>query len=185
VTYPEFIAEIKAKLGYEIPDEPIIVDTCENCGKAPHDGRCKRTYNPNYVPPYDVEGQELGYKNGSFIALLWKNPLDTWRRSEHQRHVPLQTLLLKWEIGTTSEERGFRPSDDNTEPAWEHLDAILEHFYPNITYLRYKALMKEAQSGTFVLNEYYGNSATFTCRLLGLRDLWKFIQNDQKRLESK
>jgi hypothetical protein len=57
------------------------------------------------------------------------------------------------------------------------LDAILEVVWPEITYLQYKALVREAgvKTESYTVNEYYGNSTNYVYMTVKLGDLYKAI----------
>jgi hypothetical protein len=62
------------------------------------------------------------------------------------------------------------------EPEWTVLDTILEHFCPNITYLKYKKLMSLVNSDSSEDGDYYGNTSIYTIRILKFEDLYNFLK---------
>ena len=114
-----------------------------------------------------------------------KNPERNWRNEEDEKFVP--ALILCWESGGThgegdwlaGEGRSVSYVKDSPEPMWTDLDTILEHFCPEITYLRYRKLERLVRFFTKTDNGYYGDSTTFSIKALWLKDLWKFLK-DQK-----
>jgi hypothetical protein len=57
------------------------------------------------------------------------------------------------------------------------LDEILELLWPDITYLQYKALVREAgiKTESRIQNEYYGNSTHYSYMTVKVGDLYKAI----------
>lgn len=66
-------------------------------------------------------------------------------------------------------------SNDEAEPEWKSLVEILDHFCPNISYLKYRFLMTLVTSDSYCESEYYGNSRNYAVKLLKLQDLYNFL----------
>ncbi len=69
--------------------------------------------------------------------------------------------------------------ESDPEPTLTKLDAVLEHFCPNITYLKYRFL----ESNLVYLDhrtqrEYYGNSYTYTSKNVNLKELYTYLQDN-------
>ena len=74
-------------------------------------------------------------------------------------------------------------SSGEVEPDWEDLDRILEHFCPNITHLKYKAVMRSSTTDDYEVGEYYGNSRNYALRVMKIKDLWEVL-NEKKLFEN-
>jgi len=81
--------------------------------------------------------------------------------------------------GGYGEDSNPRPYvNDNPEPIeLVELDRILELVWPEITYLQYKALVREAgvKTESYTQNEYYGNSTNYVYMTVKLGELYKAI----------
>jgi len=76
--------------------------------------------------------------------------------------------------GTKAEARESDP-----EPTLTKLDAILEHFCPSISYLKYRNL----ESNLLYLDhrsqqEYYGNSYEYTSKNINLQKLFMYLEDN-------
>lgn len=65
----------------------------------------------------------------------------------------------------------------NEEPMDEFrpLDVLLEQFYPEVSFLKYKKILNELEYYTEGYSEYYGNSTSYQCRKLDLRKIYDMI----------
>lgn len=120
----------------------------------------------------------IGYK----VPKPEKNP-DTWSRGrcELYRSVGLwnnqPSLLNVWHVGGSSGAScwGGTPEPYSTgtpEPEWDALNEILDHFCPNITYLKFRGIMAKVESGSQGEGDYYGNETMYSIRALPLRTLY-------------
>lgn len=98
------------------------------------------------------------------------------------------SLILTWSTGGISggscwggENHAY--SSGEPEPQWDDLDRILEHFCPNISFIRYKGIMRLTKTDSYSIDEYYGNSRDYAMRVLKLTDLWQSL-NDNKLFEA-
>ena len=91
-------------------------------------------------------------------------------------------FVNSWHVGGT-EGRGYwggeshSYSTGNTEPEWTDLTEILEHFCPNITFLKYKGLMSKFHSGKTGDSDYYGNESNYTYNYVFVEDLYNFLKD--------
>lgn len=153
MTYEKFLEELKS-LGFSVPEVP------------PQQKRKK--------------GEYYGYDRAYYSGIeLWGES----RCAPPWEQEP--ALILSWTTGGTSggscwgdDPRPF--TSDEPEPNWDDLDRILEHFCPNITYIRYKGVMRVAKTGTWTRNEYYGNSTNYAIRAMPIKALWEHM--NQSRL---
>jgi len=76
--------------------------------------------------------------------------------------------------GGYSDQSNYYAQQGEQEPDFIELDNLLTEICPNITYLQYKKLIAgliELQSWTE--DEYYGNSSTYSCKIINLRKLFE------------
>ena len=154
-TYEKFVEELKTELGIKVPDVPVEPE--------------KKPKSKSYRSGGFEEYADIQLYNNSSYAEPWeKEP----------------ALTLCWHTGGVSggscwggENHGY--STGEGEPEWEILDRILEHFCPNITFIRYKGIMRLSKTDSFSRGEYYGNSTDFTYRVIKLKDLWKHMVDNK------
>jgi len=177
--YVDFITAIRERLQYEIPDLPVEKEVCEKCGNDPHKGRCKQSRQQHF---YNIDSLRKGSWSGSFIALLSPTHYNYSYLAWDDTSKPVVMLLLKWETGGRT---GNCYNDEHTtytssepEPAWEHFEGILEHFCPTIAYLQVRKLERLVIRDTYTDTGYYGDSTTYALKLLPLKTLWKFLNNN-------
>ena len=86
-------------------------------------------------------------------------------------------LALKWCLGGTAGSCWGDKSSvcAESEPAWTHLEDILEHFYPNITHLQFRKLERLAKVEKCEDNDYYGGETWHAVKILTLEDLYEFL----------
>ena len=90
-------------------------------------------------------------------------------------------LINSWETGGVSggscwDSSNPQPySSGKVEPEWTELTEILEHFVPEITFLKYKALMGLTTMIEKTEHEYYGNHTDYAIRVLPLKTLYEFL----------
>ena len=75
----------------------------------------------------------------------------------------------------TSDKEAYTTGDP--EPEWDDLVKVLEHFCPNITYLRYRSIMTKVHSDSYSRNDYYGNESNDSYRYIFLEDLFKHLRD--------
>jgi hypothetical protein len=61
------------------------------------------------------------------------------------------------------------------EPPWTHLEDLLGHFCPQITFLQFRQLERLIQHSDDGYSDYYGNSTKYALKVLPLEDLWRFL----------
>jgi hypothetical protein len=151
MTYLKFIAELK-KLGFVFPTKK----------RERHE-----------IPSANIELLPPDF-----------NQIGRW----DEKDAPLSLhLLLKWESGGSRGEGNWLEGtghsvqfvSGNPEPIWEDFDTILEHFCPEITYLKYRKLERLVKFTTMTDNGYYGDSTTYSLRALALPDLHKFLKSNK------
>jgi len=107
-----------------------------------------------------------GYQHES-----WKNELD------------LSTLKgfcsEPWITGGRSGGNPWNEADrdSNAEDPKEIdlLDDFLEEYFPNITFLHYKRLMRLVKTQTWTHDEYYGNSSNYKCSYITFEDVSEYL----------
>jgi hypothetical protein len=73
--------------------------------------------------------------------------------------------------GASTESRSAEP-----EPDFQGLDKLLEVFAPTITFLQYKALLREvAVYSDRIDRDYYGNHTNYACRKVLLSRLYEWL----------
>ena len=155
--YETFIAELKT-LGFDIP-----------------------------VAPPKPKRQSYGYNHT--IKGLPYGGLILYNSMHHSEECDCEpALVLSWSTGGITggscwggENHAY--SSGEVEPDWEDLDRILEHFCPNITHLKYKAVMRASSTDDYEQNEYYGNSRNYALRVMKIKDLWQVL-NEKKLFEN-
>jgi len=120
------------------------------------------------------------------IPLIDPKGYSVYSNSDPSTFVP--ALVNKWRSGGTSGGSCWNSGSDedphysvpgDPEPAWDELDQILEHFCPDIPYLKYKKILPLTTTSETSETEYYGNSTSYTLRILKLKDLYNFLfEND-------
>jgi hypothetical protein len=66
----------------------------------------------------------------------------------------------------------------DSEPEWSDLMKVLDHFAPNISYLKFRLLMASAVgTETDQRSDYYGNETNYQCRFAFVEDLFHFLKN--------
>ncbi len=118
----------------------------------------------------DVWEGRGSYSGGSSVALYkrWYADPGKW------------ALLLKWEVGGTTGGScwGGTPEpyvSSSPEPPWTHLDDILEHFCPNITFLQFRQLERHVELTDDGYTDFYGNSTKYAMKVLPLESLYEFL----------
>lgn len=73
-----------------------------------------------------------------------------------------------WNTGNAT----YYSMDGEIEPEFTDLDTILTEIKPDITFLQYKKLINGLiTSDSYSVNEYYGNSSTYTYKKFNLKNL--------------
>lgn len=157
-SYAQFVAELKS-LGFTIPDVP----------EKPT-GRQKDKVRQRY---YDSQSE---YSYGGICLYSGSYCAEPWDKEP--------ALILSWHTGGIGggscwggENHAYSTGDP--EPEWEDLNRILEHFCPNITFIRYKGIMRKSTTDDWSRNEYYGNSTNYAMRILKLKDLWQHMVDNK------
>jgi hypothetical protein len=68
-----------------------------------------------------------------------------------------------------------RDSDAEEPKEINLLDEFLEKYYPNITFLQYKRLMRLIKNLTWTNDEYYGNSSDYKCAYITFEDISEYL----------
>ncbi len=160
ISYEDFLKEF-SKFG-KIPDKPIT-------------NKKSKEYNR-----YDLELKLNSYDD----KIQWTETNECWE----DQSVNL-VLVHSWIIGKTRSSSSWEHNDASTntyetgelEPNWDLLDNILEQYWPEISFLKYKKLMKLVKVKTQTEHEYYGNSTDYGVKLLKVEDLYNFL-NENFRL---
>jgi hypothetical protein len=93
-------------------------------------------------------------------------------------------IKVKWVVGGTTGrscwggEFKSKPIDElEDEPDFDKLDAILELFCPNITYLQYKKLTNELVKYSEYNDggDWYGNYYEYKVKTVNLKELFEYI----------
>jgi hypothetical protein len=79
-------------------------------------------------------------------------------------------------------EPHYYATPSESEPEWEMLDQILEFFCPNLSFLRYKGIMRLVNTADYSEGEYYGNPTNYSIKILKLATLWEYL-NENKLIE--
>lgn len=59
------------------------------------------------------------------------------------------------------------------EPEFTAIDAVLFEVCPNLSFLQYRKLMADVmKTDMYTIGEYYGNSTSYACKSISLRDLF-------------
>jgi len=162
-TYEQFVEELK-RIGFDVPDVPV--EPAEPKAK-------KKVPSFDYWHGRDSLQHDLCYGG---LVLYCENTynIKPWMLKP--------ALVNAWESGGVTGgscwddgDRTHRYTTGEPEPLWDDLDRILEHFCPNITYIRYKRLLAFVKTGEYTRNEYYGNSTTFAHKALYLSDLFQYL----------
>jgi hypothetical protein len=92
-------------------------------------------------------------------------------------------LRVEWSTGGVSGGSCWDSSDPHpytsNEPPAEltELDAILENFHPNVSFIQYKNLLNTlVEHGTRHENEYYGNSTDYRWKKIELEKLYDYMK---------
>lgn len=95
------------------------------------------------------------------------------------------SLTIEWLIGGQSggscwDEGPHQhyPISADEEPEFKELDTILEEYFPNLSYLKYKGLTKLIKSHEYKQNEYYGNYREYRRNYILLEDLYNFLKEN-------
>ena len=150
MTYEQFIEELETKLQISVPK---YVEPDPTKKKGWMEDYAERHW-------YDSSGYKLYHKEPA--------------------------LINSWETGGVSggscwDSSNPQPySSGKVEPEWTELTNILEIFAPEITFLKYKALMGLTKMTEKTEHEYYGNCTDYAIRVLPLKTLYEFL--DEKGL---
>lgn len=115
-------------------------------------------------------------------AIIGYDPTDRYRyRSRSHKETP--SIKIEWTIGGKTggscygtEERHYEPREADPEPDFEDLDKILEDVRPEMTYLQYKALVREVVTSTTRNDgDYYGNDDIQAVRMVDLHSLYDYL----------
>lgn len=150
-TYDEFLAELKS-IGYKVPDVPARPK--KNSGIDRH--------------PYGIE-------TGGLILMGDYDWSDPWERKP--------AFVLSWQVGGvrgggywgTKDQESYTTGDP--EPEWNDLVNVLEHFCPNISYLRFRGVMTKTKTTKHERNDYYANSTIYSVRYIFLEDLYEHLRD--------
>lgn len=90
------------------------------------------------------------------------------------------SLINAWHVGGKSGGScwGGTPTAYTTgepEPEWDALIKILDHFCPNITFLKFRGIMAKVENSTEDCGDYYGNETVYSLRILALEDLYEYL----------
>ncbi len=89
-----------------------------------------------------------------------------------------------WVIGGRSggnyENEANRDSSIEDPKEIDLLDDYLEEYFPNITVIRYKRLMRLVQYQNWTENEYYGNTSDYKCAFITFEDIAEYLSNLNK-----
>lgn len=103
------------------------------------------------------------------------------------------TLYVEWRTGGVAGGSCWNDGEDDIyydiepdeEPKFTYLHTILEKFYPDITYLQYRALESNCVSiEDRHETDYYGNSNKYRRKTLDLRKLHDFLSSLKKNAEN-
>lgn len=127
-------------------------------------------FNYNLALPESEEFWPQTYADGSNVGVYQPYPISE----------PKFALFLKWSVGGVRGRScwGGTPEayvSTDPEPAWTHLEDILEQFCPKITYLQFRRLERLVTIADDGYMDYYGNSTDYCVKILLLEDLWNFI----------
>jgi len=133
---------------------------------------------------------ELGFSVPTYVERDPKARVD-WNTAYNERYWftdsglklydKAPALINSWETGGVSggscwESSNPQPySSGKTEPEWTDLNQILEHFAPEISFLKYKMLMGVTKVDTRTQSEYYGNCTDYNVRILPLKTIYEFL----------
>lgn len=154
-TYEQFVEELKTALDIRVPDVPS---------------------EPKVKPKKSYFGRNAFEEYADVQLYSDKSYAEEWEKEP--------ALTLCWHTGGIGggscwggENHAYSTGDP--EPEWEDLDRILEHFCPNITFIRYKGIMRKSTTDDWSRNEYYGNSTNYAMRILKLKDLWQHMVDNK------
>lgn len=93
---------------------------------------------------------------------------DDWRSNKEE-----YVIFIEWSNGRTDyNNTKFIKAEE--EPNFDKLDAILERIEPNISYLKYKKLVKQLiKQETLSLNRYYSDKTNI--KYIKLKELYLFL----------
>ena len=106
-------------------------------------------------------------------------------RSYDKKHIKKEcfVLFVEWCTGGVSggscwDSSTPQPYTSNESPAeLTELDAILEHFHPNISFIQYKNMLHTlVEEGTRHESEYYGNSTDYRWKKIELKKLYDYMK---------
>lgn len=126
-------------------------------------------------------GKQKRYSFEELDELEWK-PCRSYEKYE----VEKECIYVQWEVGgvsggncwVSSNPRAYTTNKD--KPEFEFLDAILEKYIPDITYLEYKKLVKQViKEGEWTEIEYYGNNTEYRYMLIEFEDLYNYFVEKQ------
>jgi len=83
-----------------------------------------------------------------------------------------------WDDGSQDNHHSY--TTDNPPEELELLDAILNHFRPNLSFLEYKMLnSKLVEHGSYTEGEYYGNETHYATKTVELEKLYNYMKEKQ------
>lgn len=100
-----------------------------------------------------------------------------WRGRERRVLPASEYIEVEWIIGGQSGGDCWgsksRPIAPAPEPEFVALDMVLEQLCPQISFLQYKAILRDCVAyGSHEENGYYGNSTEYARKRVGLRGLY-------------
>lgn len=91
----------------------------------------------------------------------------------------------RWVVGGTGggncwEDGGHYSISSEPEPELEEMDMIIERVCPDITFLRYKKVLRGVKIREESFHEYYGNHTEYREKFISVDDLWTLLdlEND-------
>lgn len=101
--------------------------------------------------------------------------------STRNNKIEKPRLIVEWSTGGMSGGScwGGEPepyTNNDPIPELELLDKILETFYPQLSFLQYRALTSQLlKSEGYSVGEYYGNSHDYQYKEVDLRELYDYM----------
>lgn len=109
-----------------------------------------------------------------------------YRRSEQASYDDFY-LIQSWVSGGTDggncwgDGGHFGISADPEPQTWPELEAILEVYWPDISFLAYRKYMLPLfKTDNYTIYEYYGNNTKYTCKVILLKELFDIIKEHGK-----
>lgn len=119
-----------------------------------------------------LEDFQKTHKNPELLLYGYKH--DSWKNEPNLislKGFHSQPWIIGGQTGGNPWNDADRASEIEDSEEIHLLDEFLEEYYPHITFLKYKRLMRLVKDLTWEENEYYGNINIYKCAYITFEDI--------------